>query len=278
MHIGLDFGGTKTIVASADKNGNIIESIRNPTPQNLEEGINLFKKMIHKVSSNQKINAIGCATGGPLDWKNGTVSFHHMSDWHNVPLKDIMENEFGCPFYVDNDCNVAALGELRFGEGKNYNDFIYITISTGIGAGIIKDKKIFRGLDGEHPELGHQYVDSKRSVICICGAINCLESLASGSAIEKLYGKKAETLTDEEWNEVGEIVGQGLRNIITMHAPEAIFLGGGVSLGAREKLLNPAMQVVKENVKLVKLPVIKFSSLGYETALKGAIALAIEGL
>ena len=280
IYIGLDFGGTKTIVASADKNGDIIKKIQNPTPQGVNEGIELFKKMIHEVSNGQKIDAIGCSTGGPVDWKRGIINFLHMSQWKDVPLKDIMEKEFSCPFYVDNDCNVAALGELVFGEGKNYNDFIYITLSTGVGAGIVKNKQIFRSSDGEHPELGHQCTDTKQSfnIKCRCGATNCLESLMGGYAIEKRYGKSAEKMTTEEWEELGSILGQGLRNIIIMHAPQIIFLGGGLSFGAREKLIKPALEVVREQVKLVKIPEIKLSSLGYEAPLKGAIALAISGL
>lgn len=132
-------------------------------------------------------------------------------------------------------------------------------------------------LEIEHPELGHRYINIKSNVLCRCGATNYLESLIAGYAIEKHYGKRAEHLTTEEWTEVGEILGHGLRNMIIMHAPEAIFLGGGVSLGAKEKLLEPAMKIVNENVKLVKLPVIKLASLGYEAPLKGAIALAISG-
>lgn len=278
MYIGLDFGGTKTVVASADEKGNIMKKLRKDTPQSVDEGILMFKDMIKEVSGNEKIDAIGCSTGGPMDWKNGIINFLHMPEWNDVPLKDIMEEEFGCPFYVDNDCNVAALGELTFGEGRNYSHFIYVTISTGLGGGIIKDKKVFRGISGEHPEIGHQSVNTtKQDVMCRCSGKNCLESLISGYAIEKRYGKTAENLTDEEWNEVGIILGEGLRNIIVNHAPEAIFLGGGVSIGAGKKLLAPAMKVVEQNVKIVKLPVIILASLGYDAPLKGAIALAMKG-
>ncbi|MBI2543322.1 MAG: ROK family protein [Candidatus Aenigmarchaeota archaeon] len=279
VYIGLDFGATKTIAASADENGNIIEKIRENTPQKLDEGMELFKRMIREVSGGEKITAIGCATGGPLDWKTGIINFLHMPEWRDVPLKDIMEKEFDCPFYVDNDCNVAALGEIEFGEGLNYNDFIYITISTGFGAGIIKDQKIFRSSSGEHPELGHQTVHTKKlsDVICRCGATNCLESLISGYAIERHYGKHAEQLTDGEWNEIGTLLGEGLRNIIVMHTPEVIFLGGGVALGGGEKLLRTVTEVIKKQVKIVKLPEVKLTPLGYEAPLKGAVALAMKG-
>lgn len=279
IYAGIDFGATKTIAVSADEKGNIINQIQKNTPQKLEDGIEMFKELIYEISSESKIIAIGCATGGPLDWKRGIINFLHMPTWRNVNLKEIMEKEFSCPFYVDNDCNVAAIGELVFGEGKNYNDFIYITISTGVGAGIIKHKKIFRGLDGEHPELGHQIVETSElyDVTCRCGAKNCLESLIAGYIIEKHYGKPAEMLSEKEWKKIGYILGQGLRNIIIMHAPEVIFLGGGVALGARNKLLDPALKVVEEQVKIVKLPLIKLTSLGYDAPIKGSIALAMKG-
>ncbi len=278
MFVGIDFGGTKTLVASADENGNIIKRVRKETPQGVSDGIEMFKEMVRDVSNGEKIDSIGCSSGGPLDWKNGIVSPLHMPQWSNVPLKEIMEKEFGCSFYVDNDCNVAALGELTFGKGMHYNHFVYITISTGLGGGIVKDKAIFRGRDGEHPEIGHQCIHTTRhDVVCRCGGKNCLESLISGYAIERHYGKKAENLTTGEWIEIGTMLGDGLRNIIANHAPEAIFLGGGVSVGAGEKLLAPAMKVVEENVKIIKLPVIDIASLGYDAPLKGAIALAIKG-
>ncbi len=281
VYIGVDLGGTKILIASADENGKIIKKIEFPTPINLDEGLNLVKNGIKEVSGKEKILSIGCSVGGPLNYKTGVVSPLHMPEWRNIPLKQIIEKGFGCKFYVDVDTNITALGEMVFGEGKNYNNFIYITISTGFGAGIVIDKKVYRGINEDHPELGHQEImwdidHVNQDVVCKCGAKNCLEGLVSGSAIKKLYGKGAEDLTKEEWEEVGLNLGRGLRNIIIMYAPEAILLGGGVSIKAGDKILKPAIDFVRKNVKLVKLPTIKITSLGYEASLMGSIAAAIK--
>ncbi len=282
IYVGIDLGGTKTMIASADERGKIINKIEFRTPIKLDEGLKLVKDGVKEVAGNEKILGIGCSAGGPLNYKTGVISPLHQPEWRSIPLKEIIEKEFSCKFYVDVDTNIAALGEMVFGEGKKYNNFIYITISTGFGAGIVIDKKIYRGLGDEHPELGHQEIKwsinhIKEDVICKCGAKNCLESLVSGSAIKKLYGKCAEELTEKEWREVGQNLGRGLRNIIVMYAPDAILLGGGVSIKAGDKILKPAISFVKDNVKIVgKLPVIKTTSLGYDAALIGSIATAIK--
>ena len=281
VYVGVDLGGTKILIASADERGKILKNVEFATPIKLEEGLKLVKDGIKEVSGKEKILGIGCSAGGPLDYKTGVISPLHQPEWRNIPLKGIIEKEFGCKFYVDVDTNIAALGEMVFGEGKNYNNFIYITISTGFGAGIVIDKKVYRGIKDEHPELGHQEIKwefegIKKNIVCKCGALNCLESLISGSAIKKLYGKPAEALSDKEWSEVGHNLGRGLRNIIIMYAPEAILLGGGVSIKAQDKILKPAIDFVNNNVKLVKIPTIKATSLGYEASLIGSIAAAIK--
>src|SRR3989338_9552260 len=97
--VGVDLGGTKTIAASSDENGKIIGKCQEKTPVALKDGLEMIIRMIKEVSSSPA--AIGCACGGPLDWKNGVVSPVHMPEWSGVPLKDIIENELSCPFYVD---------------------------------------------------------------------------------------------------------------------------------------------------------------------------------
>ncbi|HLD56896.1 MAG TPA: ROK family protein [archaeon] len=282
VYVGVDLGGTKTMIASADEKGEISKKVEFATPLNFEQGLKLIKDGIKEVAGKEKILGIGCSAGGPLNYRTGVISPLHQPEWRNIPLKEIIEKEFGCKFYVDVDTNITALGEMVFGEGKNYSNFIYITISTGFGAGIVIDKKIYRGLEEGHPELGHQEVKwgidhVKDDVVCKCGAKNCLESLVSGSAIKRLYGKPAEDLSQKEWEEVGENLGRGLRNIIIMFAPEAILLGGGVSIKAGEKVLKPAVDYVRKNVKIVsKLPIIKNTSLGYEASLMGSVAAAIK--
>ncbi len=203
----------------------------------------------------------------------------HQPGWRNVPLKSFLEQEFGCPLHLDVDTNVAALGEWKARRG-DARRLLYLTISTGIGGGLVIDGKVFRGAAGVHPEAAHQAVPWKGSfgeVVCECGARGCLEELASGNGIRRRYGKAPETLSDDEWAEVGYNLGQGLRNLSTLYVPDVIAIGGGVAFGAGERLLAPARQTAASNLKLVPVPRIEPSVLGYDTALRGGILLAMEG-
>lgn len=279
VYIGLDIGGTKILAAAAGEDGKILRKAMAWTPLDLGEGLDLLKKMARDVSNGEKILAIGASIGGPLDWKRGVVSPLHQPGWRNVPLKEIMEAEFGCPFYVDVDTNVAALGEWRARSGRD-SRLLYLTISTGMGGGFIVDGKIYRGKNEGHPEVAHQCISWKgkhESVRCECGAEGCLEGLVSGNAIRRIYGKPAEKISDEELDEVAYNLGQGLRNLAAIYAPDLIAIGGGVAVGAGERLLGPARKVMEANLKIVPVPKVEPSVLGYETALVGAIVLAMEG-
>ncbi len=279
VYIGLDIGGTKLLAAAADESGKILRKARADTPLELTEGLALLKKMARKVAAGERILAIGASIGGPLDWKKGIVSPLHQPKWRNVPLKELMEKEFGCPFYVDVDTNVAALGEWKARNG-NVQKLLYLTISTGMGGGFIFDGKIYRGTNDEHPEVAHQsikWIGKAQEFMCECGAEGCLEELVSGNGIRRIYGKPAEKLSDKELLEVSHNLGQGLRNLAAIYAPDVIAIGGGVTVGAGEKLLGPARETMKSNLKIVPVPKVELSALGYDTALIGAIALAMEG-
>jgi len=281
VYVGLDIGGTKLMAAASDDEGNILRRIRNPTPLDLHQGLSVLNDMISEVANGNKITAIGAAIGGPLDWKRGVVSPLHQPQWRNVPLKAIMEKQWGCPFYVDVDTNVAAVGEYKFAR-VSVSRFLYITVSTGMGGGFLIDGKIYRGMNGEHPEVAHQSIHYRCSnpdgIACECGASDCLEALVSGNGIRRIYHKAAEDLNDQEWEEVAYNLGQGLRNLAAIYLPDLIVLGGGVALGGGKKLLGGIQSVMEENLRIVPKPEIRLSKLGYDTALIGAIAIAMQGL
>lgn len=220
---------------------------------------------------------MGAAIGGPLDWEQGIVSPLHQPAWRNVPLKAMMESKWGCAFRVDVDTNVAAVGEYRWG-GILAKRFLYLTLSTGMGGGFLVDGQIYRGQDGAHPEVGHQSINFRssnlRAVQCECGAPDCLEALVSGNGIRRIYGKPAEALTSQEWDEVAYNLGQGLRNMAVLYAPDLIRIGGGVAVGGGENFIHAAKIVMEEHLKLVPAPQVELSRLGYDTALRGAIAMA----
>jgi predicted NBD/HSP70 family sugar kinase len=277
--IGLDIGGTKIMVAAADLEGNILHRARTATSTRLAEDLENINRMIAEVASGEQILGMGAAIGGPLDWERGIVSPLHQPDWRNVPLKALMEEKWGCPFQVDVDTNVAAVGEYRWGE-ISADRFLYITLSTGMGGGFLTDGRIYRGQNGAHPEVGHQSIHFRCSnpaaVQCECGAPDCLEALVSGNGIRRIYGKSAEALRQEEWNEVAYNLGQGLRNMATFYAPDVICIGGGVALGGGESFINTATKLMEEYLKLVPAPQVILSRLGYDTALRGAIAMAMN--
>jgi len=281
VYIGLDVGGTKFMVAAANQDGEIIRTTRASTPGKREDDIELLHQMIAEVAGESEIRGMGAAVGGPLDWETGIVSPLHQPTWIDVPLKQIMESRWNCPFYVDVDTNVAALGEYYYSK-ERISRLLYITLSTGMGGGFLIDGQIYRGKQGAHPEIGHQSIPFRSmnpaGVRCECGAPDCLEGLISGNAIRRIYGKPAENLSPEEWDEVAYNLGHGLRNLAAIYAPDAIRLGGGVAVGGGKKFIERAVEVMKEHLNLVPAPDVDLSCLGYDTALYGAVSIAIHGL
>ena len=276
--IGLDIGGTKFLVAATDRAGTILRSAQVPTPQNLEEGLTLLKTMARDVAAGATVEAIGASCGGPMDPFKGIVSPLHQPEWLQVPLREMFESEFRCPFRVEVDTDAAVLAEYRFGPERP-GRLLYLTLSTGMGGGFLINGEIYRGEGGVHPEAGHQAIPYRLRnhtgpVRCSCGAEGCLEELVSGNGICRLYGKKAEQLGDEEWAEVGHNLGMGLRNLAVLYAPNVVVLGGGVVTGSGPRFLPTAEKVMREGLRLVPPPRLTVSSLGYHTALLGAIALA----
>ena len=279
--VGLDIGASKIIAASADENGHIIKRERAATPLPLDKGLALIDDMIHAVTEGAQIAGIGAAVAGPLDSVSGVVSPLHLPEWRDIPLKRIMETRYLCRFTVDVDCNLAALAEYHHAAEKP-SRMLYLTISTGLGGGFIIDGEIYRGMNGWHPEVGHHSVpyrlNHRRTVACPCGSNGCLEALVSASGIKRLYRKQPEDLSADEWEEVAFNLGQGLRNLAVIYLPNVIIVGGSVAFGARESLLNPAAQIMRDHLKIVPHPRVCASELGEHNILNGAIHLALRNI
>lgn len=282
--VGLDIGGTKFMVAAADADLRVLKRTRAETPEGLAEGLALLNQMIGEVSEGLSIAGMGAAIGGPLDWRRGIVSPLHQKEWRGVPLKAIMERTWSCPFAVDVDTNVAALGEYGLASDKP-GRLLYLTLSTGMGGGLVVDGKIYRGAKGEHPEIAHQSVNAKcahpERIRCECGSgtNDCLEALVSGRGIERVYAKAPALLDEAERDEVAFNLGQGLRNLATIYLPDEIVLGGGIIMGeGGEALMDKARAVMAAGLKLVPVPEVRRSRLGHDTALMGALVVARDGL
>ncbi|MCX6168265.1 MAG: ROK family protein [Ignavibacteriales bacterium] len=178
--VGVDLGGTTIKVGLVDVNGKIIKKVsaESHSSKGPEVVIKQMKKEIEEVIKGTQNNILGIGIGAPgaVKLKKGTVenppNFH---GWGKVHLGNIIKKEFDLDVYVENDANAAAIGELIYGAGKYYKNFIMITLGTGVGGGIIIDRKIYRGDTGIGGELGHITIDSSGAK-CKCGSIGCIEA------------------------------------------------------------------------------------------------------
>jgi glucokinase len=181
--LALDFGGTKlaaALVNVGSKKWLRYERRLSPANANASTDLEIMRSLIYSLLEDTKPAAIGVSFGGPVDASTGMVRLsHHVAGWENIPLKELLEKEFGVAVGVDNDANVAALGEHRFGAGQGYDSLFYITVSTGVGGGWILNGKPWRGAGGMAGEIGHIVVDPAGPV-CLCGKRGCVERLASG--------------------------------------------------------------------------------------------------
>ncbi|MBG1263875.1 ROK family protein [Nostoc commune] len=181
--LALDFGGTKLAAATVNIGSRKwlgYERRLSPVSADASTDLEIMRSLIYSLLEDTKPAAIGVSFGGPVDASTGTVRLsHHVAGWENIPLKGLLEDEFGVPVGVDNDANIAALGEHRFGAGQGYDSLFYITVSTGVGGGWILNGQPWRGADGMAGEIGHIVVDPAGPV-CLCGKRGCVERLASG--------------------------------------------------------------------------------------------------
>src|SRR5690625_4917566 len=202
--IGVDIGGTKVAIAVVSEEGHI--KFENVIPTNVEispeEMIEMICSEIRSVIDQSKVDqksiiGIGIGAPGPLDSKNGMLTNPpNLTDWIDVPIQQIVEKSFSFPVMLENDANAAALAEKWIGAAQENDNFVYMTVSTGIGSGIVVEGKLLRGLKGNAGDIGHTVVDPSFDK-CTCGQNGCLEAIASGTAIAKhgsqIVGKKLST-------------------------------------------------------------------------------------
>jgi len=311
-YIGIDLGGTKILTAVADDNGEIIARVKLATETELgQERIkkNIFKsiyKVLEKTDIKiEKIKSIGIGSPGPLNVEKGIIYESANLPIKNMEIVDLIEKETGINTYLQNDANTAALGEKVFGAGKEADDLLYITISTGVGGGIIINGKIYYGHTGNAGEIGHMTVDPTGPK-CGCGNYGCLESFSSGTAIKNMAKKaiendestlskklakdqklsaklvaKAAAKGDQKaldiFAKAGYYLGIGIANLVNIFNPEMIILGGGV-LKAKEYFLDRAKEEFKKRALKAPADIVKIKEavLEDEIGVKGAIAVAMQ--
>jgi predicted NBD/HSP70 family sugar kinase len=217
MYLGIDIGGTKTLVACLDDQGVIKESIKFPTPKIYGEFLRELAITVANLSTN-KFVAIGVAAPGSIDRTHGIAKSFGNLPWQDIPLQRDIHKMLHCPVIIENDANLAGLSEAML--IPQYDCVLYVTISTGIGTGIITKQTIDPELadsEGGHIMLEHNDV------------VQSWESFASGKAIVKRFGKRASDITDPEtWKIISHDIGLGLYDLIAFIQPDAVVLGGGV--------------------------------------------------
>ncbi|MHC5934255.1 ROK family protein [Nostoc sp.] len=314
--LALDFGGTKlaaALVNIGSRKWLRYERRLSPVGADASTDLEIMRSLIYSLLQDTKPAAIGVSFGGPVDAFTGMVRLsHHVAGWENIPLKGLLEDEFGVPVGVDNDANVAALGEHRFGAGQGYDSLFYITVSTGVGGGWILNGQPWRGAGGMAGEIGHMVVDPAGPV-CLCGKRGCVERLASGpymaqnvreilenkpqrrgglrdgEVLRGLVGDDLKLLTGQLVSEAAaagddlakEILhkaawalGVGIGNVANLMNPQRFVLGGGVTKAGAD-----FWQVVQQVARETALPEIDFeivpAVLGDDAPLWGGVAIAL---
>lgn len=316
--LGVDIGGTKLAVGSVDASGRVLATARASTP--VREGpqrvlsllIDLCKKVLAATlcqAGDCRVVAVGVGCGGPLDPERGIIyAPPNLPGWEEVHLAEDLTDGLGYPVYVENDANAAALGELRFGGGRGIKNFVYLTISTGIGSGIVIGGKLYRGENGNAGEIGHMCVayDGRP---CHCGSRGCLEAYASGPSVAmrareaaakdgntlllKLAGsveairpetvvaavKQGDPLATRVWEETTFVLGVGIANVINIFNPRLVLLGGGLTQ-AGDLLFAPVRRVALSRAfaRLTRVVDIVPASLGEMVGVLGAAAVAFDRL
>lgn len=186
--LGLDIGGTKSAAVLGDETGRVLAREAGPTPQGAwPEAVAFLIGLLHAVRpSTADITALGVSCGGPLDSQTGIVHAPpNLPHWDGVPLKALLEAEFGLPVWVKNDANATALAEHQWGAGQGTRDMAFLTMGTGIGAGLILGGELYRGRHDLAGEIGHATI-LPNGPPCLCGRRGCLETLSSGTAIGRM--------------------------------------------------------------------------------------------
>lgn len=310
--VGIDLGGTQIRAVLAEVDGTILARYKALTgaeagPEAVLDRIITAARTVIEQGGGRRPSGIGVGSPGPLDPWTGVVLAAPNLGWHNVPLKAVLEERLGLPTVVNNDCNAAALAERRFGAGKGVDDLIYMTISTGIGGGLISGGRLLLGNHGSAGEIGHTTVDL-RGPRCKCGNIGCVEALAAGPAIAReavarisqgqpssipdlvsgdlsrvtaeIVGRAAnagDALAKGVVEQAAFFIGVSLVNLVHILEPKLILIGGGVAhIGdllfdtIRSTVRGRAMPCMIEGLR------IEPASLGDDVGVLGAIALYLE--
>lgn len=228
MYVGIDIGGTKILAASSPTGRSMTKSQKIATPENPKVAIDAIVDLVHNVSGGKPVASIGVSSPGPLDLARGIITTPPNLPWRNIEIKRILEKRLHASVTVQHDCACAGLAEALLGSGIGYHKVLYVTISTGIGTGLIIGGQIYHGK--QNIEGGHITV-IKDGPECSCGALGHFEAIASGHAIKREFGKNAYEIKDAAtWDKIAQNMAVGLSSLTAALGPDIIVLGGGVSV------------------------------------------------
>lgn len=300
--LALDIGGTHMRAAVFPENGQTpLRQTRIRTYADGETSLERLIALIKEVTPvEEQVQAIGIAVPGPIDPHEGVIlTAPNLPEWVGLPIPKRIQEATGAPTFLGNDANLAAMGEWYYGAGEGHRDLIYLTISTGIGGGVISDGQLLLGYQGLAAELGHVTL-LPDGPLCSCGQRGHLEALASGPAIaayvaEQLAAgrpsalqpsadtkaisqaaKSGDSLAKEAFERAGHYLGLGVSNYLMIFNPSIVIFGGGVSL-AGDLLLGPVRETVRKSVlseHYLQDLVLTQAALGDDAGLYGALAFA----
>ncbi|WP_203963017.1 ROK family glucokinase [Actinocatenispora thailandica] len=307
--IGVDVGGTKVAAAVVAEDGTVVAETRRDTPaDDVSRTLQMIMDAVEELASAHQAEAIGVGAAGWIDADRSTVLFAPNIAWRNEPLRAELADKFGLPVVVENDANVAAWAEYRFGAGRDVESMIMYTVGTGIGGAVIMEGRLIRGAHGIAAELGHLTAVPDGQV-CGCGRRGCLEQYASGQALvrlgqvavahvpatapilteltggdpEKVTGpmitdaaRKGEPASVAALADIGKWLGLACVDLVQALDPAVIVVGGGV-VEAGDLLLTPARQAYVDGMaQRGQLPVAELrpAEMGNTAGVVGAADLA----
>ncbi|OQY16648.1 MAG: transcriptional regulator [Anaerolineaceae bacterium 4572_32.2] len=315
--IGIDLGGTKISTALVESDGKIIAQDYRKTmaAEGQQAVIERILNSARQVMSQAKVTrsqvaAVGICAPGPLDIEAGVVvAPPNLPGWERVPLKQLIEDNLGITTFLENDANAAALSEHRFGAGRGVEHMIYITVSTGIGGGLILDGKLYHGASGMAGEVGHITIEPG-GPLCGCGNRGCLEALASGTAIARVArervaqnvptlmtdmtdgdperitarlvaeaASRGDSEAQEILSEAMDYLGIGMANLVNLFNPQLIVIGGGL-MNIGEKLFRPVRRAIDQHTFTPATQAVRVvpAALGDNAGVLGAAAVALSQL
>jgi glucokinase len=302
--IGVDLGGTNLRAALADEHGTLYDIVRVPTEGDegpdavIDKIVSCIAQVRAEIPPDGMLLGVGIGSPGPGDPFDGIVfTLPNLPGWHNVPLRAILTERTGLPVELGNDANAAALGEWYFGAGRGQRNLVYITVSTGIGGGVIADGRLLLGHKGAAAEVGHHIVewDTRASWENLAAGPAIARAAAAamaehpGSILHELATLETVTaahvaqaaaagdgLATRLMDREGDLLGMGLVNMLHLYSPALILLGGGVAIN-NPQLIDRARHVIHDHAMEAYRDVpVRLAELGDRAGLLGAVALFLH--